>query len=56
MLVSIIVCAVVVWLAASLLVALLFGRAVKMADVKHRDAMFVRDLAKQPARQIAHSR
>jgi hypothetical protein len=56
MVVSIIVCAVVVWLAVSLLVALLFGRAVKMADVKHRDAMFVRDFAKQPARQMAHSR
>ena len=56
MLVSIVVCAVVVWLAASLLVALLFGRAVKMADVKHRDAMFLRDL-QQPARpRMAHTR
>jgi hypothetical protein len=56
MLVSIIVCVVVVWLAASLLVALLFGRAVKMADVKHRDAMFMRGLAKQPVREIVHTR
>jgi hypothetical protein len=56
MLVSIIVCVVVVWLAGSLLVALLFGRAVKMADVKHRDATFMRDLAKQPGRQVVHSR
>ena len=32
MVLSIVACAVVVWLALSLLVALLFGRAVKMAD------------------------
>ena len=56
MLVSIIVCVVVLWLGASLLVALLFGRAVKMADAKHRDAVFLRDVAKHPARQMAHSR
>jgi len=56
MLLSIIVCAVIVWLAASVLVALLFGRAVKMADVKHRDAMFLREVAKHPARAMAHTR
>lgn len=56
MVLSIIVCVVVVWLALSVLVALLFGRAVKMADTKHKDAMFVRELTKQPVRQMAHSR
>jgi uncharacterized membrane protein affecting hemolysin expression len=56
MVLSIVACAVVVWLALSLLVALLFGRAVKMADAQHRDAMFLRDLSKQPARQMAHQR
>lgn len=56
MLLSIIVCAVIVWLAASVLVALLFGRAVKMADVKHRDAMFLRELGTQPSRAMAHTR
>ena len=56
MILSIVVCAVVVWLALSLLVALLFGRAVKMADVKHRDAMFLRELTAEPARRVAHSR
>jgi len=56
MLLSIVVCAVIVWLAASVLVALLFGRAVKMADVKHRDAMFLREVAKHPARAMAQTR
>lgn len=56
MLLSVIVCGVIVWFAASVLVALLFGRAVKMADVKHRDAMFIREVAKRPARTMAHTR
>jgi uncharacterized membrane protein affecting hemolysin expression len=56
MILAILACVVVVWLALSLLVALLFGRAVKMADVKHRDAMFLRDLGKQPARQVVAGR
>lgn len=56
MILAIVACVVVTWLALSLLVALLFGRAVKMADVRHRDAMFIRDLSNHASRQVAHQR
>lgn len=56
MVLAIIGCVVVAWLALSLLVALLFGRAVKMGEVKHRDAVFLGTLADQKPGRLVSTR
>jgi hypothetical protein len=39
-----------VWLLAAVLLALLIGRAARIGETRHRDEVFLRDLARESAR------